>query len=155
MAWLLDTNVLLRSAERDHPMQTVALEALATLARQGADLCLVPQILIEYRAVATRPVDRNGLGMSVAEADADLTRMLERFRLVSDSPDVWSEWRRLVRAHNVVGVAVYDARIAAAMLMQGVSHILPFDVDGFRRFPGIQVMHPGEVDRSPAAENLS
>lgn len=35
MAWLLDTNVLLRSAERDHPMQTVALEALAIWPDKG------------------------------------------------------------------------------------------------------------------------
>jgi predicted nucleic acid-binding protein len=34
---------------------------------------------------------------------------------------------------------VHDARLAAVMLAHGVNHILTFNVDDFRRYPGIVV----------------
>ena len=155
MPILADTSILLRGAQRSHSMHEIARTAVENLLARGEVISVLPQNLIEFWAVATRPAARSGLGMTRDEAEAELNRLESQFELLPDVDGVYQEWRRLVSAHNVVGVAVYDARIAATMLMQGVSHILPFDVDGFRRFPGIQVMHPGEVDRSPAAENVS
>jgi len=62
MPHLADTNLLLRAAESGHPMQTPALEALASIVRSGDTVYIVPQYLYESWVVATRPVERNGWG---------------------------------------------------------------------------------------------
>jgi predicted nucleic acid-binding protein len=63
---------------------------------------------------------------------------LETFR-------IYLEWLRLVRAHNVMGVNVYDTRLVAVMLVYGLTHLLTFNTDGFRRFTEITVVHPSEL----------
>ena len=40
------------------------------------------------------------------------------------------------------GRQVYDARLAALMIESGIDHILTFNVDEFRRFPGITAVNP-------------
>lgn len=47
-----------------------------------------------------------------------------------------------VVVHEVRGVKVHDARIAAAMRAYGVSHILTFNGADFRRYPGIVAVAP-------------
>jgi predicted nucleic acid-binding protein len=48
----------------------------------------------------------------------------------------------LVAAHKVVGKKTHDARLVAAMNVHGVSHILTFNTGDFKRFVGIQTIHP-------------
>ena len=64
MAILIDTNVLLRSLYPDHPHHSGAENALTVLRLRGETLCVAPQNLIEFWAVATRSRDDNGLGMT-------------------------------------------------------------------------------------------
>jgi predicted nucleic acid-binding protein len=52
---LADTNVLLRSLYPEHPQCAAAERALGTLRERGVRLCIAPQNLIEFWAVATRP----------------------------------------------------------------------------------------------------
>lgn len=55
------------------------------------------------------------------------------------------EWRRLVVHYRVSGVQVHDARIVAAMQTHGITHLLTFNGDDFRRFSEITVVHPSEI----------
>ncbi|MGA3074534.1 MAG: hypothetical protein ABSG56_12655 [Bryobacteraceae bacterium] len=64
METLVDTNVLLRLPQPEHPQYTIASTALAGVRRQESDLCIARQNLVEFWAVATRPVADNGLGLS-------------------------------------------------------------------------------------------
>ncbi len=75
MSFLLDTNVLLRSAEPSHPMYEEAVNATNTLLGRGEELWLAPQNLIEFWNVYTRPVERNGLGHTVTEASTEVNRL--------------------------------------------------------------------------------
>ncbi len=59
---LADTNILLRSLHPQHPHHSVAENTLSTLRMRGETLCLAPQNLVEFRAVATRPSVENGWG---------------------------------------------------------------------------------------------
>jgi len=45
MAFLVDTNILLRSIDSAHPMNRDAVRALSALREQGERLCVVPQNL--------------------------------------------------------------------------------------------------------------
>ncbi len=73
--YLLDTNVWLRTVQRESPQHSLAVEALATLLMQGDEVCITAQNVIEFWSVATRPVAANGLGWSVEVARQEIDRL--------------------------------------------------------------------------------
>src|ERR1039458_10176750 len=109
MAILADTNVLLRSLYPEHPHCSAAEDALAALRLRGEVLCIAPQILIEFWAVATRPRDDNGLGLPPDKVAAELMSLRRLFRLLPSTPDVLEAWRRIVVTHGVIGKQTHDA----------------------------------------------
>jgi predicted nucleic acid-binding protein len=144
-ACLLDSNILLRISKSDDPQHPAIVHALKTLVGQGMRLCYTSQTLGEFWNASTRPIDKNGFGLTVTETDR-LARVIERdFVFLPDSRDVHDRWRSLLVAHNVQGVQVHDARLAASMYVHGVSRLLTINVRDFRRFDGLQVLHPAEV----------
>jgi predicted nucleic acid-binding protein len=76
-ACLLDSNILLRVSKSDDPQHAVIGRALRALVGQGARLCYTSQTLGEFWNAATRPLDKNGFGLTVAETDR-LARIIER-----------------------------------------------------------------------------
>ena len=72
MRVLAETNILTRIARPAHRHHDAALSAVEVLLQRDDDVCIVPQVLYEFWAVATRPPSDNGLGMPVAEAKAEL-----------------------------------------------------------------------------------
>ena len=142
MDFLTDTNIILRLAEPAHPMHSVALMAVKKLFSDGHHLCLIPQNLIEFWNVATRPVDKNGLGWTAEQADTDVAVLESNFTILPDSPAIYPEWRRLVVAHSVAGKQVHDTRLVAAMNVNQIKHLLTFNTDDFKRFPGIVLVDP-------------
>ena len=68
MGYLIDTNILLRSCQPDRPMYSVAVGAVETLFVRGEELYISPQNIVEFWNVCTRPLDKNGLGMSPEES---------------------------------------------------------------------------------------
>ena len=65
--------------------------------------------------------------------------------LLPDGEAIYPEWRRIVVQHSVSGVQVHDARLAAAMIVHGVGHILTLKVGDFSRFSGLTAVHPVSV----------
>ncbi|MBZ5621280.1 MAG: PIN domain-containing protein [Acidobacteriia bacterium] len=143
--WLLDTNILLRMSKSDDPHYPMISRALRALVAQGARLCFTSQTLGEFWNASTRPLDKNGFGLSVEETDS-IASVIERdFDLLPDSREVHDRWRRLLVAHQVKGVQVHDARLAASMYVHGVTQLLTINVRDFQRFTGLRVIHPAEV----------
>ena len=58
----------------------------------------------EFWNACTRPVDRNGYGLSPQETDRLANFFEEKLRLLPDSLAVHEEWRRLSVTHGVSGV---------------------------------------------------
>ncbi|MEO5726252.1 MAG: PIN domain-containing protein [Byssovorax sp.] len=144
-AYLADTNVVLRWALPHDPLSPPAANAVKLLRRRGGDVCVATQNLIEFWAVATRPAASNGLGMTPAIAATEIDRIAALFHVLSDTPAVFANWRRLVETCSVSGRQVHDARLAAVMLANGVSHVLTFNVEDFRRYSGIVVVNPHDM----------
>ena len=61
MRVLVDANILLRSAQPNHPLSSQATQAVARLIRQGDAVFFCSQNIAEYWNVATRPVDKSAL----------------------------------------------------------------------------------------------
>jgi predicted nucleic acid-binding protein len=146
MACLLDTNVLLRVARKNDPERPTVLSALRKLSARGEEFCYTTQVLGEFWNVCTRPhTARGGLGLSVTQTERK-AHLIERYcRLLPDSLATHREWRRLIVAHAVAGVAVHDARLVAAMRVHGVNHLLTFNVGDFKRYIGITAVSPTDV----------
>lgn len=132
--YLLDTNILLRFAQRSHPLHSQVRATVRQLKIDGHELKITTQNCIEFWNVATRPASRNGFGLTPIQGDR-LLRLLERlFPLVPDLPAVYPMWRSLVVQYGVSGVQVHDARLVAAMKVNGISHILTFNTNDFTRY---------------------
>ena len=97
-------------------------------------LCIAPQNLTEFWAVATRPLKKNGLGMTTAEAESELISIRQFFRLLPYTLEVLEKWQWLVVHHAVSGKQSHDAHLAAIMQVHAVTDILTFNVSDFSRF---------------------
>jgi predicted nucleic acid-binding protein len=47
--------------------------------------------------------------------------------------------------HDVKGVQVHDARIAASMYVHGVPRLFTINIRDFARFKGLTILHPAAV----------
>jgi predicted nucleic acid-binding protein len=144
MSVLVDTNVLLRAAQPESLDHVTAKAALVALRKQGTELCIVPQVIYEYWAVATRPKEANGLGMTVAEAENSVKQLPEDFSLRLDERGIFGHWQLLVTKHQVKSKNAHDARLVAAMLRHGLTRVLTFNGADFSRYAGIEVISPAD-----------
>lgn len=142
MSTLLDTNILTRTAQQDHPHYAAASEAVNVLLERGEQLYIVPQNLYEFWAVATRPKHDNGLNMTVPEARTRIARIKRMFILLRDERGILSTWERLMNRHEVMGKTTHDARLVAAMHRHNLESLLTFNASHFARFSGIIVLTP-------------
>lgn len=131
MAFLVDTSILARIANPSDASHKLAMRAVILLHRQGEDLRIAPQHLIEFRNVSTRSVSVNGLGLSTADAEKQMAAFESVFPLLPETSDIYPAWKSLVHAAGVIGKQVHDARLVAICQVHSVSHILTFNVQHF------------------------
>lgn len=149
MAHLVDTSVLPRLANTADPFHAVAAQAVLELHRRGEVLHVTAQNLVEFRNLATRPKSVNGLGLSVADAEAKSAVFEGTFPLLAETPAIYPAWKALVQAAGVIGKQVHDARLVAVCHVYGITHLLTFNVSHFARLagfgPGVLVVDPATV----------
>ncbi len=145
MRILVDTNVLVRSAHVGSRDQAVATAAVRKLRDQRHELRTVPQVLYEYWAVASRATAQNGLGFNVEDVAAQVSGIQILFPTLRDERGILGCWEELALDFKVQGKQAHDARLAAAMQRHGLSHLLTFNVDDFKRYPRIQIIEPRSI----------
>lgn len=143
MRVLIDTNILLRSAQPTHPLSSQATSTVATLLRQKHALFFCPQNIAEFWNVATRPVGVNGLGFTQEEALQEVASIENWLTLLPDVPAIYPVWKRLVQDHRVQGAKVHDdARLVAVMNVYLIDTTLTFNVADFKRYGNISPQPP-------------
>ena len=145
MRVLVDTNILLRSVQPNHPLCSQATHAVTKLIRQKDAVFFCPQNIAEFWNVATRPAERNGLGMSPEEALQEVSNIEKSLTLLPDVPAIYTAWKQIVAAHKVKGVKVYDARLAAIMSVYAIESVLTFNSVDFERFTNVRAVHPSSL----------
>src|SRR5258708_39666579 len=115
MSILLDTNILLRSAQPLHPDFALAQNAISSLGDDFETMNIAVQNIIEFWAVAARLERENGLGMPLETASWEVAKMKRLFKILPETNAVLPEWERLVTAYRVSGKKVHDARLVALM----------------------------------------
>ena len=69
---LVDTNILLRLSRRSDLRHESASGAISRLAAQGANLYFTHQNIAELWNVMTRPIARNGFGLTINDAEKEV-----------------------------------------------------------------------------------
>lgn len=144
MSILVDTNILVRRLQPNHPLYMLARRSIPRLIASGTVPIISPQNLIELWNVATRPVKNNGLGFEHVIALAELNALEKTLQLLPDHPAVFPVWKNLVLQHSVTGSKVHDAKLAAFMQVYRIDRILTFDARDFARF-GVQIVDPASL----------
>lgn len=98
MRCLMDTNILLRWVQPDHELNRLVHAAVDALRDRDDDVFVATQNLVEFRCVATRPRDVNGLGMDPGQADTELRTLREHHEAPAGDYDA----RRVGRADDDV-----------------------------------------------------
>ena len=145
MTYLADTNILLRLKQTSHPLHLSALQCVKTLKKRSEKLYIVPQNLIEFWVVATRPVKVNGLGLSFEQATLEIEDIKHIFSLYQDTPAIYPQWERLIRKYQVMGKKSHDARLVSAMITHNIDNILTFNTDDFLRYSEIIPVDPRTI----------
>lgn len=145
LRYAVDTNILLRVYDPADSQHRVIQEALQRLTRAGIELCFTPQNIGEFWNVSTRPVGRNGFGLSIQEANAQVQSIERSMTLLPEDQTSYQNWRDLLLTYSVRGAEVHDAHIAAVLEVHGVGHLLTLNGKDFKRFPHVIPVHPRDV----------
>jgi predicted nucleic acid-binding protein len=131
---MVDTNVLLAATDESRTEHHDALTILNDWPAGATTLCASGQILREYLAVATRPADRNGLGLKLPDALGNVHAIRERTTLLAEDAKVAERLLGLLADVEAGGEQVHDANVVATMLVHGIGVIVTMNVDDFARF---------------------
>jgi predicted nucleic acid-binding protein len=145
MRVLVDTNILLRSAQPTHPLCPQATHAVSKLLRQRDAVFFCPQNIAEFWNVATRPQELNGLGFSHEEVLGEVSSIEDLLTLLPDIPAIYPVWKRLVEHHRVQDVKVFDARLVAVMNVYAIDSVLTFNSADFKRYNDITALQPAAM----------
>lgn len=143
--YLLDTNVVMRFCNPSNVQHCLSTDAISRLLTQKDECFLTAQILVEFWVVATRPVEVNGLGWTVEQTRITIDQLLDRFPLLEESSQIFPNWLNLVTTSRVMGKRTHDARIVAAMLANGITHLLTFNPSDFAITSSITIIRPQEL----------
>lgn len=130
---MLDTNVLLAATDEGRPEHTDALMIINEWA-SDVTLCTSGQILREYLVVATRPAERNGLGLKTADAVGNVRAIRERTAFLAEDARVAGRLSALLVDVECGGKQVHDANVVATMLAHGVGMVITMNIGDFARF---------------------
>ncbi len=147
---LVDSNILLRLAQPDHPHREPAWDAIVMLrVRDGEHFAIAPQNLYEVYVVCTRPPSANGLGMTPEEARTELANARAMFHFLSETAQVYPTWEGLVAKYGIRGKHAHDARLVAMLIEHKVPRLLTFNDADFKEFTEIVTLNPFDVLGTP------
>jgi predicted nucleic acid-binding protein len=126
-------------------MHEVAVQAVIRLLERGEVLCILPQNLIEFWVVATRPLEVNGLGLSVNAGLEELEQLKATFTLLPDTEIIFPIWEHLIAKYGVMGKPAHDARLVAAMIGHNLTYLLTFNTADLKRFSEISAIAPHAI----------
>jgi predicted nucleic acid-binding protein len=143
---LLDTNILVRAVVSTDPLRQVAINAVTALELAGTEIYVCPQNMQEFRQVATRSKEANGLGWSSEDTAIAITGFEKRYAVTQETPAIYPTWRRIVEGCAATGRANFDGRLMAVASAAGIAAVLSFEAGSFDKFApfahGVVILEP-------------
>lgn len=140
----VDTNVLVYAHRSESKHNERCYQLLRQLAAGSTPWAIPSPCLVEFLCVVTHP--------RYLQTPTPLSLALEQVRywlttpngtVLAETRSTWETLRDLVDSGQIVGPMVYDARIAAICLDQGVREVWTADRD-LSRFPKLRTRNPLE-----------
>jgi predicted nucleic acid-binding protein len=147
--FLADTNLLLRLSDAAATLHPIAAQSLAVLFGRGDEVFITAQNLIEFWAVATRPLEANGFAWDTQRTQGEIAGFRQRFPFLPDTAQVFESWLQVVVSSSVSGKRAHDARLAAVALAYSLDGILTFNTADFLSFSGIHTFDPRSLIGRP------
>lgn len=138
----LDTNILVYAHRADAPLHAPARAAVEALARGLPRWGLPWPAIVEYVAAVTSPARfADPTPHDVALRHVEALAATPSAVVLVEGGDPLTPFAELVRAAGASSRTVYDARIAALCISQGVRELWTADRD-FGRFPQLRTRNP-------------
>lgn len=137
----VDTNVWVARILEDHVFHERAQTKLTQLVEQEEVLCLSGQIIRELISVCTlgrnlsRPLTWDELRQQIEALLAQTVLLDETEPSIRKLIDFGARYR-------VIGKQIHDTNIAATMLTHGITRLVTFNPDDFKRFTEIEGIVP-------------
>jgi len=141
----LDTNILVTATDESRAHHHIARELIGRGRSAGLSGAVSGQIIREYLAVATRPVEVNGLGLTTADAIRNMEQFARRLAFCDETEATSVRLRGLVRMHGLAGKAIHDANVVATMACHGIQTLITENPEDFQRYPEISVLRLADV----------
>jgi predicted nucleic acid-binding protein len=107
------------------------------------------QVIREYLAVATRPAEANGLGLSVGDALANVREFRRRMRLLPEERPILPVFLSLLEEIPCRGKRIHDAHLVATAIVHRVRTIVTLNGEDFEPFAArITAIEPRHGSRS-------
>jgi predicted nucleic acid-binding protein len=146
---LLDTNVVLRYTNHADPAHGAVRGYLDGFSGSGGVAHICAQTITEFWAIATRPVEANGLGFRAARAREEVEVILGAWPLLTDPASLLDRWLDLCTVHEVAGRKAFDTRLVALMMAHEVTVLVTLNPQDFVRYAGITLLVPGSTTPAP------
>ena len=127
----LDTNILLTATDAGRPLHGDCLSLLKSGMAGEVSLFVCGQVFREYLVVATRPLQSNGLGMSVSYALENLMAFGQCVQILPEDSSVAHRLASLIGKYQVSGKRIHDFNIAAAMIEHGLKSLITLNAKDF------------------------
>ncbi len=137
---LVDTNILLEATDRGRRFHKQALSVFQQSADLGVDLHLGTQVVREYLVVCTRPVENNGLGMTLLEAVENIGRFRSRSTLIAETLRAGELFLNLATRFGIRGKRLHDLQLLATALAGGLDVVLTANEPDFPEVVGIRIV---------------
>jgi predicted nucleic acid-binding protein len=144
MIILVDTCILLLAFDANSPHYRLIRRSLRQALEQNVSLVSTVQNIAEFWNAGTRPLQKNGYGLSAHQVRRRVEIIERLCEIVAEDSTSYGDWKRIVEKFDVQGVSVHDARLVSVMLRVGVKSILTLNGRDFRRYAdeGIEVHTP-------------
>lgn len=142
----IDTNVLLAATDEGRGVHVPAVSVFSELTAGGIHPALSGQVIREYLVVATRPVEKNGLGLGLDDALGNIAEFRSICIFLEENAEVAGTLVELLLSSGVYGKRIHDMNIAATMLSHGVDSLITFNPGDFSGIDGIRILIPGDFE---------
>jgi predicted nucleic acid-binding protein len=134
---LLDTNIILRSKQPHSPEYSIVTQKISQWALAGEQLVISPQTIYEFYSVATRPIEVNGLGLTVQQTHSEMIQLQKAYHILPENEKILPLWIKLVTDSEIKGKKSHDARLVAFMQSHQIKQIYTLNTEDFKRFEAI------------------
>ena len=134
---LLDTNILIHSNLKTSPHYKLVTQRLLDFENSETEMIVCPQVLYEFYVAATRPKDRNGLGIENTDAINQVNKLMELYSFIDDPPSLFSSWLKLIETYSNYGKVAHDSRLIAFMQLHSIQTLYTLNPKDFTRYGNI------------------